>query len=231
MAGRIVSAGNNLSGDGAVRSSVRPTFAGAGGEIDPRFSSVYDADFFVRLLELQPGSPAIDASWGGVRLDQRALWRPQDGDANGLVGWDIGAYERDGPPLVAYVLPVNNSAGIAPGSNVEVQFHEPMNASSAQGAFAPALREFDSCSWNLPVVGYGASKMVFDPDSPLDLGADYVARVTTAAADVGGFQLRAPLSWRFQIVPGQSCAPVSATVGVVLAGATTRACKRTTTPT
>ncbi len=47
----------------------------------------------------QSGSPAIDAGLNGYcpATDQRGAWRPMDGDDNGSIDCDVGAYEVDGP--------------------------------------------------------------------------------------------------------------------------------------
>ncbi|WP_137974242.1 choice-of-anchor Q domain-containing protein [Pseudomonas sp. F(2018)] len=47
------------------------------------------------IFSLPPASPALDAGVGACpALDQRGYPRPQDGDGDGVVGCDLGAYER-----------------------------------------------------------------------------------------------------------------------------------------
>lgn len=69
--------------------------------VDPQLDPLQSINgTFVRPL--QPGSPAVDAGVvvGSLLFDQRGAARPQDGDNNGSVLYDIGAFEVAGtlPP-------------------------------------------------------------------------------------------------------------------------------------
>jgi hypothetical protein len=67
--------------------------------VDPRIGALMDNDEFTPTYSLQVGSPAIDAgsSSNCPGMDQRGMLRPVDGDGNGSVICDIGAFEYQTP--------------------------------------------------------------------------------------------------------------------------------------
>ncbi|MEW5986603.1 MAG: choice-of-anchor Q domain-containing protein [Chloroflexota bacterium] len=95
--------------------------------IDPLLGPLQDNGGPTFTQALLPGSPAVD---GGnpdgctddqgnlLNTDQRGFERPQDGDGNGSVICDIGAYEVEAIPATLYcstptlAIPDNNPAGI-----------------------------------------------------------------------------------------------------------------------
>ncbi len=64
------------------------------------------------IYPLLPESPAIDAgnpdSSTCPQTDQRGVWRPQDGDANGTSICDMGSYEyvNEDVEYISYFLPL-----------------------------------------------------------------------------------------------------------------------------
>jgi hypothetical protein len=98
-AGAITSGGHNLGSDTSCGSDpVKQDIVAA----FPRLNPLFDADGFLWMYQLRPGSPAIDAGSpaftstapGCAPYDQVLTRRPQDGDGDGLSVCDIGAYER-----------------------------------------------------------------------------------------------------------------------------------------
>jgi uncharacterized repeat protein (TIGR01451 family) len=91
-AGTVRSAGFNVSGDGSCG-------FGAAGDLppdtDPRLGPLASNGGPTQTHALLPGSPAIDRGTndGCPAKDQCGVSRPRDGDGNGSVVCDIGAYE------------------------------------------------------------------------------------------------------------------------------------------
>jgi CSLREA domain-containing protein len=94
--GIINSQGNNLDSGSTC------SFAGTGDLVntDPLLGSLQNNGGGTMTRALQTGSPAIDHgnNTGCPQTDQRGYVRPADGDGNGTVVCDIGAYEYDGAP-------------------------------------------------------------------------------------------------------------------------------------
>jgi len=89
--GRIVSLGHNLDSGNSCSLNQPGDLINT----DPTLAGLGDWGGPVRTLRLDWGSPAIDTgdSNGCATTDARNVRRPQDGDHNGSVKCDIGAYE------------------------------------------------------------------------------------------------------------------------------------------
>jgi hypothetical protein len=81
--------------------------------LNPLFRDAAAGDY-----HLKPGSPAIDAATfhSEAQVDADGVARPVDGDGNGVVAYDLGAYEAPAvdstPPVTTAALtPIPNSAG------------------------------------------------------------------------------------------------------------------------
>lgn len=90
---------NLINGFGGVEGETRGTDYVEG---DPRFVHAAAADFYLRA-----DSPALDAgtALAAPPVDYDGRVRPQDGNADGVAAYDIGAYERGVYPHMLY-LPV-----------------------------------------------------------------------------------------------------------------------------
>ena len=101
-----------LSGiDGGSSNLATDTTCGAIGFIigDPQLGTLNDNGGFTETHSLLLGSPAIDAADNTLcpAADQRGVWRRYDGDSNGSLICDIGAYEYNtGLTLLNFFAPL-----------------------------------------------------------------------------------------------------------------------------
>jgi hypothetical protein len=99
--GAFVSLGNNLIGigdgsTGLVNGANGNLVGSAAAPINPRLGALQDNGGPTLTHALLNNSPAIDAgnNTGAPATDQRGVTRPRDGDGNGSLIVDIGAFER-----------------------------------------------------------------------------------------------------------------------------------------
>jgi hypothetical protein len=150
---------------------------------------------------LLPGSPAIDAAANDRCLftDQRGVQR-KDGDGNGTVVCDIGAYERSdfASPRVTSTAPAAGAARVRRSANLSATFSEKMTRSTLNAATFELFRVNPNGSTTQvtnATVGSATDglKATLNPfgTSPTLLGANttYRAVVTTGARDLAGNQL------------------------------------------
>jgi len=206
--GAFTSEGNNLIGDstgatGFVASDLLNT--------NPLLGPLQDNGGPTRTHALLPGSPAVDAANNTTcpSRDQRGVLRT-DGDKNGTVVCDIGAFERNDltPPKVTRVVPDEDATARAPATNVFAVFSEPMRPATINAATF-RLRKAGETASVAATVTYDAAKRraTLDPAANLERGATYVATVTGGARDLAGNRLDQdpgvtgdqPKSWRFTV--------------------------------
>jgi hypothetical protein len=97
--GDFVSDGHNLIGvvEGATGFGAAGDLLGhVGNPLDPMLAPLANNGGPTRTHALLAGSPAIDKgdNAGAPAADQRGVARPRDGDGNGSLIADIGAFER-----------------------------------------------------------------------------------------------------------------------------------------
>ncbi len=143
--------------------------------------------------------------------------RPVTGRYFGYLSWVQPQGTVSPPPLdttaptVTSVSPAESATGIAPSANVSVTFSEAMDKPSAEAAFslaptaAPAAPVSGTFSWN-------ANVMSFDPSASLAEGAQYTARVTTAAKDLAQNPLPTEKAWDFSTLDSRTGSPDAAVV-------------------
>jgi len=103
-------------------------------------------------------------------------------------------------PAVTSVAPADGATGVAASANVNVTFGEAMNAAATQGAFSVADAAGAAVAGSF---AWSGTTLVFDPASSLTAGAQYSARVTTAAKDAAGNALAAEKAWSFTVAAAQ----------------------------
>jgi|GEM_PF-1719039 len=109
--------GNNIQSEDGDKATTNITIA------DPLLGSVQNIDG-AWVHPLLPGSPAIDAGNGSApATDQRGVAR-QDGDLNGSVLPDIGAYEAGGnpPPAAPEIEILDGTTNILDGTTAALDF-------------------------------------------------------------------------------------------------------------
>lgn len=86
-----------------------------------------------------------------------------------------------------------------PTAEVTIEFNQPMDAASVERAFT--LRRADTGQAVSGSFTWEDETARFQPDSPLDMGAEYVAELTSAAHSATGSTLANPAQWQFGVVP------------------------------
>ena len=150
---------------------------------------------------LLPGSPAIDAATntGCPITDQRAVAR-KDGDKNGTVVCDIGAYERSDfkAPSVSSTTPTSGATGVKRGANLTATFSEKMTRSTLNTSTFKLYKvnsngsttQITNVSVSTSIDGLKATLNPFGTSSTLLLAnTTYKAVVTTGTRDLAGNQL------------------------------------------
>jgi CSLREA domain-containing protein len=144
-----------------------------------------------------PGSPAIDHAANDRCLfsDQRGVAR-KDGDANGSVVCDIGAYERSdfSSPKVSSTTPAAGATGVRKGANIRATFSEKMTRSTLSKTTFKLFKvnsngsttQITAVAFNSSVDGLNAT---LDPSNLLLANTKYKAVVSTQARDLAGNQL------------------------------------------
>lgn len=86
-----------------IYSDIQGGFVGDGNiDADPMLGGLEDNGGFTLTHALSPNSPAIDVGYSEVCpvVDQRAYYRPVDGDNDGVAICDMGAYEYNSFPAI-----------------------------------------------------------------------------------------------------------------------------------
>jgi hypothetical protein len=110
----------------------------------------------------------------------------------------------DTSPTVGSVSPENRATNVAPGTNVEATFSEPMDPSTLDSFLTFTLREQDSDTTVLGTVRYDSAtrKATFDPHGDLKANKTYTATILGGSEgwlvrDLAGNPLEQDYSWSF----------------------------------
>jgi hypothetical protein len=191
--GTFNSQGNNLIGNtsdssGWVASDLQ--------NINPLLGPLQNNGGPTNTHALWPGSPAIDrgANISCPVLDQRAQQR-KDGDGNGSVVCDIGAYERSdfSSPKVNSTTPAGGT-GVSRGVALSATFSEKMTRSTLnKSTFKLYKVNSDGSTTQITNVTVSSSsdglKATLTPSTLLLANTNYRAMVSTGARDLAGNQL------------------------------------------
>jgi len=196
--GPITSQGNNLIGN----------ISGGTGYLgsdllnrNPLLGPIQNNGGPTQTRALLPASPAVDAgtNTGCPATDQRGVGR-KDGDSNGSVVCDIGAYERTDlkSPKVSSTTPTIGATGVKRGASLAATFSEKMTRSTLGTATFKLFRvnpdgsasQIASSTVSSSTDGLKATLNPFGTSSTL-LAANtkYKAVITTGARDLAGNQL------------------------------------------
>ena len=134
--------GYNLIGDGNATRAFEQT--GDKPDPDPKLDPLGSYGGPTQTHRLQADSPAMDAIPQGTNgcgttftEDQRGVARPRDGDANGMTGCDIGAYEEKPPELSIDDVSVTEGDSGTTEAVITVSLSRPSTQPVTVG-FAPA---------------------------------------------------------------------------------------------
>ena len=192
IGGVISSQGNNISSDNSCPFT-QPTDKQ---NTDPLLGPLQDNGGTTDTRALLPGSPAVDAANSTTcpPRDQRGIAR-KDGDKNGSVICDIGAFERNDliPPKVTTTTPTDGKTGVARNTNLTATFSETMNRATLRASTLKLFRVNSNGSTTQINVTVSSTadglKATLNPDSRLAANTEYKAVVTTAAKDRAGNRL------------------------------------------
>jgi hypothetical protein len=197
LGGVISSQGNNISSDDSCPFT-KPTDKQ---NTNPLLGPLQDNGGPTDTRALLPGSPAVDAANSTTcsPTDQRGIAR-KDGDKNGSVICDIGAFERNDPipPRVTTTAPTNGQTGVRRNATLTATFSERMNRATLNKSTFKLFRVASNGSTtqitNVVVDsstdGLKATLNPFGTSSTvLAANTRYKAVVTTAAKDRAGNRL------------------------------------------
>ncbi len=196
--GTFNSQGNNLIGNttgatGFVASDLK--------NVNPLLGPLRNNGGLTNTHALLPGSPAVDAGSNATCpfADQRGVLR-KDGDENGTVICDIGAFERNDliPPRVTATTPIAGQTGVARNANLTATFSEKMDRTTLTKATFKLFKvNADGSTTQITNVVVGSSTdgltATLDPfgtsSTLLAANTRYRAFVTTGAKDRAGNRL------------------------------------------
>jgi len=146
------------------------------------------------------GSPNGDAQ-GGDGSDIVGAGGAGKGDDDiGIGGLPMGgAPSLDGPPTVVSVKPAHETAGVAPGSAVRIDFSEELDEATVTAA---NIQVKDGATAIAGQLTYQAATVVFTPAVPLSLLTRYQVSVGTAVKDATGVALATAFSSTFDVRDG-----------------------------
>ena len=191
--GVIFSQGNNISSD----ESCPFTKTGDKQNTNPLLGLLQDNGGPTDTHALLPGSPAVDAANNAAcpQRDQRGVAR-KDGDKNGTVTCDIGAFERNDltPPKVNTTTPPDGKRGVKRTTGLTATVSETMDrATLSSSTFKLYKVNRDGSTTQISAVTVSTTddglKATLKPDGTLRANTEYKAVVTTGAKDVAGNRL------------------------------------------
>ena len=195
--GTFTSRGTNLIGDVSGSSGWGPSDLL---NVGPLLGPLQDNGGPTHTHALLPGSLAVDAASNAAcpSEDQRGVLR-KDGDKDGTVTCDIGAFERNDldPPRVTATTPTAGKTGVRRNADLIATFSEGMDGDTITKATFKLFRVTSSGTTQVTNTTVGLSsdglRATLDPFGAsatlLARNARYKAVVTTGARDAAGNRL------------------------------------------
>lgn len=106
--------------------------------------------------------------------------------------WSFTVARDTTAPAVLSTAPADGASGVASTATISARFSEPMDPSTLAGALG-VTGTAGSVTWDA-----ASLTATFTPAAPLAPGTTFTATVSTAATDLAGNALPAPVSWQFQ---------------------------------
>jgi hypothetical protein len=112
-------------------------------------------------------------------------------------------YADTAPPKISHTDPPSGAKDVSVTTRIVIEFDKAMDTASVEGALSMEGIQIDRIQWDADL----RTITVF-PSGPLDRGATYTVRVTTAARDIAGNAMAKDYVWTFTTENGAVGPPV-----------------------
>jgi hypothetical protein len=150
--------------------------------------------------------------WNGLSYSTTYQWYAVANDTSGATNqtdtWSLTtAPQYAGPPYVVSHIPAASASDVPVTTTIVVNFSEPMDHATTQGAFSISPVVAGGFTWP------NASAMIFTPSVSLTYSTDYTVTIATGAKDMQGENMASPYSWSFTTTAQATYTLTVSTVG------------------